>query len=455
VPPIKGLGKHKGADEAEEPLLSGSAGGKQAASDEPESGRKTPRDKFRELSTSTPREKPGAPSTDPGSAADPTAAALKRAGVDSEILQKSGRDLLNEMMAEAAPITKLPENKRMEAYIESLAKQAEGTQAAEAVGILKPCLVMTIRIFMACGPCMSCFWKWGNILYAWLPKNVTMMIFGATLCYFGGTFTASIAAYEAFRRMGFDRAQGDLDHIMTQIEKVKDANVLDDTKDDDGDGVADVQQVTPSELVRRKLVLIMKTIDEPDRINTAAASIWAASISVLATLAIEFAATTAMALGIVSMIRFPILRFATPVLIDTLGPDLKHWCPWIVDTATSLTLIYIAWEYKISVFAFYSALRGGRVFADALFAIIVENAKAGNNYCPIIGPDWDPNESVLDEVIGFLIASQGFIFQCTQDYELPFPINFLLFPFTIVENMIRAQVTNGAEDSLYRPVPIF
>jgi len=298
VPPIKGLGKHKGADEAEEPLLSGSAGGKQAASDEPESGRKTPRDKFRELSTSTPREKPGAPSTDPGSAADPTAAALKRAGVDSEILQKSGRDLLNEMMAEAAPITKLPENKRMEAYIESLAKQAEGTQAAEAVGILKPCLVMTIRIFMACGPCMSCFWKWGNILYAWLPKNVTMMIFGATLCYFGGTFTASIAAYEAFRRMGFDRAQGDLDHIMTQIEKVKDANVLDDTKDDDGDGVADVQQVTPSELVRRKLVLIMKTIDEPDRINTAAASIWAASISVLATLAIEFAATTAMALGV-------------------------------------------------------------------------------------------------------------------------------------------------------------
>jgi hypothetical protein len=85
---------------------------------------------------------------------------------------------------------------------------------------------------------------------------------------------------------------------MTQIEKVKDANVLDDTKDDDGDGVADVQQVTPSELVRRKLVLIMKTIDEPDRINTAAASIWAASISVLATLAIEFAATTAMALGV-------------------------------------------------------------------------------------------------------------------------------------------------------------
>lgn len=93
------------------------------------------------------------------------------------------------------------------------------------------------------------------------------------------------------------------------------------------------------------------------------------------------------------------------------------------------------------------------MFADGMFAIIIEKARSGVQLCPgIIGADWNPDDSVLDEIVGFLIASQGFMFQITQNYHLPFPFNLVLFPFTVVENLIRSQVTNGAEDSLYRPM---
>jgi len=153
------------------------------------------------------------------------------------------------------------------------------------------------------------------------------------------------------------------------------------------------------------------------------------------------------------MVRFPLLRMGTPMLLSVLGPELKHWCAFIIEGTISMAAIIIAWEYKVSAFTFYSAVRGGRLFADGLFNIIVEKAKEGVMLCPgMIGADFDPNESVLDEIIGFIIAFQGFLFQTTQGFMLPFPFNLLLLPFTVVENTIRSSVSCGAEGSLFAPI---
>ena len=81
------------------------------------------------------------------------------------------------------------------------------------------------------------------------------------------------------------------------------------------------------------------------------------------------------------------------------------------------------------------------MFADGFFGMLVEQAKNGITICPgIIGPDYDPEDSVLDEIVGFVIAAQGLMFQLSHAYELTFPFNVLLSPLTFIEWLIRTQV---------------
>ena len=288
------------------------------ASDEPERP-KTPREKFREKSQLTPRDTAEPPAAEPmaevhafkdaalkefGNAHIPTKEELL-GSVDSVKQQAAeaqarAKKLYEDMIADAPPpLTKLPDAKRMEAYIDELAQQAE-TMTPRAPGIvnaLKPCLLTTIRIGMALHPWFTFLMKYAFVLWELLPKNLLLMLFGAALCYFGGAYTASIAAIEAFRTMGWERAYTDFAHLKRQAEKVQQQSEKDDEIDDDGDGVPDVAQISSAELVRRKFYLTLETIDEPHRIQSAIANVWAACLAVLATLRIQFAATTAMALG--------------------------------------------------------------------------------------------------------------------------------------------------------------
>ena len=86
---------------------------------------------------------------------------------------------------------------------------------------------------------------------------------------------------------------------------------------------------------------------------------------------------------------------------------------------------------------------GNKLFAQGFFGLIVDQAAKGIQICPgLVGKDFDANESVLDEIVGFIIAAQGFMFQLTQGYVLPFPFNVLLLPLSIVEWVLRLQVTS-------------
>ena len=250
---------------------------------------------------------------------------------------------------------------------------------------------------------------------------------------------ASIAAIEAFRQLGWAKVKDELSIVWSQAKLVVEASDKDDMVDDDGDGVADVDQIDANELAQRKIAVAMKAITEPERLQTAFAALFVSYLSVLATLRLEFARTTAFALGIVEMAKFPILRVAAPLLSATLGPELTHWTQTILETSITFIAVLLAWWLQMIISAFYSGIRGGKMFADGLIDLLVE--KDLMSKIPLIAQPFDPDESFMDEVVGYSLAAVGFGFQFFNGFALPFPLNLVFLPLTIIEWFLRLQIS--------------
>ena len=55
----------------------------------------------------------------------------------------------------------------------------------------------------------------------------------------------------------------------------------------------------------------MRTVADPDRLQTAVGALWASYLAVLATLKMEFAQTTAIAMGLVEIVQYRTPRTRT------------------------------------------------------------------------------------------------------------------------------------------------
>ena len=382
----------------------------------------------------------------------PTAEELKAsaeaAKKDAEEARAAAEKLWKEMMEDKPPpCWPLADiSKRMDKYIDMLIEAIpEGKVPPAVQSQLKPAIVMTIKVISASSGWVSYIVRWGARIWNMLPWNITQMVFGVALCYFGGTFTTSIAAAEAFRTMGGEKAKNDLVSVYEQLKPAFEANAKDDELDEDGDGVADVDDLTPPQLLQRKAFLLVTTVKEPQKIQDAVGSVYAAFLAVLATLKLEFAATTAMAMGVADMVKKPLFKFVLPPLKQVLPEPSHQWITPVIDSIVRLSAVAIAWYVQVIISAFYSALRGGKLFASGLFNIIIEKAKKGIILCPgVVGIDFDPNESILDEIIAYIIAFQGFMFQLNTGFSLTFPFNLIFAPLTFIEWYLRFQISSDA-----------
>ena len=92
--------------------------------------------------------------------------------------------------------------------------------------------------------------------------------------------------------------------------------------------------------------------------------------------------------------------------------------------------------------AFYSGLRGGKIFATALFSLLDERGCL--EWLGAEGKPFDHDESHLDELVGYTLAAVGFIWQITSGFRLPFPLNLIFLPLTIIEWFLRWQISMSA-----------
>ena len=340
-------------------------------------------------------------------------------------------------------IKSIDDDARIKSFLGGVAVTPEMGACFEQV---RPFLVQVIKGIRFVWPYYARLYTQGYEIYQKLPRNALYMVFGAALCFFGGTYVASIAAIEAFRQLGWQKVQAELLVVREQMALVVKASDEDDMADEDGDGVADVDQISATELTQRKMVVAMKAITEPERLQTAFGALFVAYLSVLATLRLEFARTTAFALGIIEMAKFPIIRFAGPGLAAVLPPEVRHWTQTIVETTLTFFAVIFAWWLQMIISAFYSGLRGGKMFADGLIALLIEKDLMDN--VPFIEQPFNADESYLDEAIGYGLAAVGFSFQFFNGFALPFPLNLIFLPLTIIEWFLRIQISMEGSKAL-------
>tara|TARA_B110001452_G_scaffold245142_1_gene229615 strand:+ start:941 stop:1546 length:606 start_codon:yes stop_codon:yes gene_type:complete len=172
-------------------------------------------------------------------------------------------------------------------------------------------------------------------------------------------------------------------------------------------GSDQVDEITPQQLVQRKMNLAMTVVKDPDRLIDAVGGLWAAYLAVLATLRLEFARVTALALGIAEMVKFPIVRVAGPPLSSLLGPERKHWVMTIITVVLNVLVISFAWFLQKIISAFNSALRGGKMFGEALLGFLDEKGLLAKVPFMKAKDDgtFDVNDTYLDEIIGYLVAA--------------------------------------------------
>jgi hypothetical protein len=265
-----------------------------------------------------------------------------------------------------------------------------------------------------------------------MPWDLVQALVGLGLCFFGGKYCASIAAAEAFYLTGWARTRGALGQIYTEVVLVVDANEKDDKKDDDGDGVADVKQLGAQALVLRKCKMAASAVKDPERLSEAIAGIYTGWIAVQGTLRIEFAKTITLGVSMAQCVEYPVLKYVLPIVTPLAPKEVQHWGPTAVSAATKAAAVWFAWTLQVYVSAVQSAMRGGLLFSRGLMAYANKTGRL----------QLRADDSLVDEFVGYFIAALGFYVQWNLGFDLPFPFNLIMFPFTMIEWYIRWSITS-------------
>jgi len=97
-------------------------------------------------------------------------------------------------------------------------------------GPILGCLKFIWRVFCCLLPLYEKLFRAAYFFYTWAPKKVMTMVFGVILCFFGGTYVASLAAVEAFRNMGGDRVIADVLFVYNELKALNEANEKDEAE---------------------------------------------------------------------------------------------------------------------------------------------------------------------------------------------------------------------------------
>ncbi|KAG5184950.1 hypothetical protein JKP88DRAFT_348379 [Tribonema minus] len=267
-------------------------------------------------------------------------------------------------------------------------------------------------------------------IYKRLPKNVVAMLLGLAFTFFGGLFAVTFAAIEAFRELGGSDVYTALEDLKIDFDIVQTANKKDDEVDDNKNGIKDVKEIPSHQLVSRKLLLVLRSVD-PDRVNHAMAGLYKGFTGVLVVLRFRFARVIALAVSIADHMRPLASRILAPPLAFLIPKEYHKWISTMINVLCRTVATTIAWKIQRVLSTIQSAIKGGLMFARALVRFLHENR--------IIS--FDDESTYLDEILGWALAAGGIYVQIHMNWNLPLLVDLFLWPLHVSERVLIWSVT--------------
>lgn len=112
-----------------------------------------------------------------------------------------------------------------------------------------------------------------------------------------------------------------------------------------------------------------------------------------------------------------------PLLQNCLPDEYKKWAEPVLSYSIKSAAISVAWTLQRIISAFHSAMKGGLMFSRNVMEYLCEMKIVTINH----------EDTVIDEIVGYSLTFIGVFFQLRYGFSLPFPLNVLLFPVSLVE----------------------
>jgi hypothetical protein len=310
--------------------------------------------------------------------------------------------------------------------VDSLIKSAANSNVGELIKKFKPAIDAISFVVDKTAPYVTLIWHYINFIYKVLPIDIFKAILGLILVFYGGIFVLTIAAIETFYMTGWQTFYTSFVWLKQNFSNLWEKSREDDKKDEDGDGVADVLQITAKELFTRKVAFFFANCSDPQKCMDMVSAVCSSFVGVYSVLKVEFAKTIALGVAIGEALRKPAAYFLVPIISTALPTKYHQWISPCINFVCKSIAITIAWFIQKVVSSVQSAIRGGLIFSRSILKYLNDKGYI----------QFNDEESYLDEIIGWIIAFYGIFFQLNSFFILPFPLNILLFPITMFENWL-------------------
>mmetsp|Transcript_9917 Transcript_9917/g.11346 ORF Transcript_9917/g.11346 Transcript_9917/m.11346 type:complete len:350 (-) Transcript_9917:400-1449(-) len=266
-------------------------------------------------------------------------------------------------------------------------------------------------------------------------NEVFKVITGFAMMFFGGFFITTVATYEAIIQGGQERFATNMSLLGEQFRNIKQENQKDDEEDLDGDGIADVLQISAEQYTMRKMMVVFRACD-PMIVQEAMHSLYTMFIAVIATLRLQFARTISLGASLGEQIGKPYVKYAIPQIKEYTPEDFHKWLEPVGLYVWRLVGIFIAFQVQRIISTVHTGVKGARLFVEGLTELAERN---GYGYL---------TEGYFDEALAVILAVMGIYLQLFAWGGLPLPVKLAFFPAFLVEKIlglfVSIAMTTGA-----------
>lgn len=306
----------------------------------------------------------------------------------------------------------------LSAHASPLWAEKYARKAAPAIGVIGATLEVIVPLVNRCG--LAAY-----AIYGRLPSEYAKGLGGIGLCFFGGRYTVSIAAAQAFRSTGGSKAYMHLQELQAQVLALQTAGIADTSAYDKS------QPGGATNLITSKVMLALKTVD-PEVVTTAASGLWTAYMGVLSVLKFKFAQTLALTQGIGESLRPSVAKLVGPTLVAVTPPEFRKWISPGINVSCKMLAGLAAWRLQYLLSTLQSSLQGGMITSTVLLHMLAQRG---------IVKFTSAEESLFTDAAGWSLAVCGLYVQMFWGLPVPYFMSPLMWPLDFLEWVLNWTVT--------------